>query len=403
MQMMEGDWICAGCGDHQFARNTQCRKCGAAKSAGGGGGGVGGGAKKNLPWMSSQGGGGGGGGGGGSGGGGGGAAGGEFMQGDWNCPSCGDHQFARNTNCRKCGAAKADGAGGSAGAGAGDGGGGGDGACDQIWVGGLPEETDQEFLKAIFSAYGEIVWCKVFPADGGGKAKALIQFADHTDAEFCANNLNGNIPEGLTQSIKCRLAPRNGGSGGGGGGGGGGGKGPGALPQALLQTLVQGLGKAGGKGGGKNNSGPYPMQAVLALAAGKGFGGQRGAAGMVKGAIKGGVIKPMKWGSKPECSVFIRNLPSDTTNEHLYELFSYFGAIPPGGVLAQKKDDNCSGVGFVDFIEEECAQRAIDALNGLPTPEGQFLFVTLKYPKKQKKVQEEDPEALARILEAMNS
>merc|ERR1712039_704953 len=26
--------------------------------------------------------------------------------GDWDCPGCGDHQFARNTNCRKCGHAK---------------------------------------------------------------------------------------------------------------------------------------------------------------------------------------------------------------------------------------------------------------------------------------------------------
>jgi len=25
------------------------------------------------------------------------------MPGDWNCPQCGDHNFARNTNCRRCG------------------------------------------------------------------------------------------------------------------------------------------------------------------------------------------------------------------------------------------------------------------------------------------------------------
>lgn len=29
--MREGDWICAACGDHNFARNTECRKCGAPK------------------------------------------------------------------------------------------------------------------------------------------------------------------------------------------------------------------------------------------------------------------------------------------------------------------------------------------------------------------------------------
>lgn len=29
-----------------------------------------------------------------------------FKPGDWYCPQCGDHQFAKNTNCRKCGEAR---------------------------------------------------------------------------------------------------------------------------------------------------------------------------------------------------------------------------------------------------------------------------------------------------------
>mmetsp|Transcript_88048 Transcript_88048/g.247489 ORF Transcript_88048/g.247489 Transcript_88048/m.247489 type:complete len:538 (-) Transcript_88048:64-1677(-) len=31
---------------------------------------------------------------------------GNFLPGDWNCPRCGDHQFARNLSCRSCGASK---------------------------------------------------------------------------------------------------------------------------------------------------------------------------------------------------------------------------------------------------------------------------------------------------------
>lgn len=30
----------------------------------------------------------------------------SFMPGDWSCPSCGDHQFARNLRCRQCGEAR---------------------------------------------------------------------------------------------------------------------------------------------------------------------------------------------------------------------------------------------------------------------------------------------------------
>lgn len=86
--VMVGDWNCASCGDHQFARNVACRKCGAAKpdeggaaAAWGGKGGCGGGGGDELP------------------------------PGDWSCPNCGDHQFARNLTCRKCGTPRPAGAG----------------------------------------------------------------------------------------------------------------------------------------------------------------------------------------------------------------------------------------------------------------------------------------------------
>merc|ERR1719331_3166755 len=32
MSAKAGDWYCLGCGDLQFSRNTQCRKCGAVKT-----------------------------------------------------------------------------------------------------------------------------------------------------------------------------------------------------------------------------------------------------------------------------------------------------------------------------------------------------------------------------------
>ena len=64
-----GDWNCPSCDDHQFARNTKCRKCGEPKP-------------KNIPSPPS------------------------FTpiqrEGDWFC--CNDLQFARNLWCRKCGA-----------------------------------------------------------------------------------------------------------------------------------------------------------------------------------------------------------------------------------------------------------------------------------------------------------
>merc|ERR1719424_2708456 len=69
---LSGDWTCPGCGDHQFARNAECRKCGTARPA-------------DMTGMV-------------------GAAGGTAAQkpGDWFCPACNDLQFAKNSECRKC-------------------------------------------------------------------------------------------------------------------------------------------------------------------------------------------------------------------------------------------------------------------------------------------------------------
>jgi len=66
------DWICANCGDHQFAKNIACRLCRAPKPVPAARG------ANNQPQR----------------------------PGDWNCPSCGDLQFERNQVCRKCGCPK---------------------------------------------------------------------------------------------------------------------------------------------------------------------------------------------------------------------------------------------------------------------------------------------------------
>merc|ERR1719356_1377930 len=89
-----GDWICPSCQDHQFAKNDACRKCGQPRPEGAGFAygasqpaaamaGAGGGAMLGMA--------------GGCGG---------MKAGDWLCPGCGDHQFARNAACRKCGMPK---------------------------------------------------------------------------------------------------------------------------------------------------------------------------------------------------------------------------------------------------------------------------------------------------------
>merc|ERR1740121_2083594 len=77
-----GDWMCTSCGDHNFAKNSQCRRCGAPKPGADGGEGLMMGGAGSFGMTH------------------------EVKPGDWMCGNCGDHNFGRNVVCRKCGAAK---------------------------------------------------------------------------------------------------------------------------------------------------------------------------------------------------------------------------------------------------------------------------------------------------------
>ncbi|CAE8612115.1 unnamed protein product [Polarella glacialis] len=76
-----GDWNCASCGDLQFAKNSSCRRCGAAKLEG---------ASMSAPAAA--------------------AAAAAMRPGDWTCPSCNDHVFAKNDECRRCRTQRPEGA-----------------------------------------------------------------------------------------------------------------------------------------------------------------------------------------------------------------------------------------------------------------------------------------------------
>lgn len=249
---------------------------------------------------------------------------------------------------------------------------------DKLWIGDLPADIDTETLQTIFSAYGTISEVYVLPPKNEGqKGAALVTFGSVQEAQWIVENLNGNMPEGLQEPVVAKYASQGRDKGGAGKGGAGkGGTGGGA-----------GWGKdgGGGKGVGKDSWGPYGG-AKGGKGGGGGFAGGCDMKTMLTGLGKGGYL-PGSTGKVPdECQVYVKGLPSDTTDFDLYKLMSPFGAIAPRGVKAMLNEDGtCTSVGFVDFLDAGVAQQVIQTLTGCILPDGTSLFLKTKSPGKGKK------------------
>lgn len=89
-----------------------------------------------------------------------------------------------------------------------------EGPPDNLFIGGLPVSTTEETLKTIFGPYGSISSCKVLPDNGREDRAALVRMADPNQAKWLVDNLNQNIPVGLTTPITVRFS-QSGGKGGG--------------------------------------------------------------------------------------------------------------------------------------------------------------------------------------------
>mmetsp|Transcript_89655 Transcript_89655/g.231364 ORF Transcript_89655/g.231364 Transcript_89655/m.231364 type:complete len:238 (+) Transcript_89655:110-823(+) len=220
--------------------------------------------------------------------------------------------------------------------------------CDNVFIGDLPAELDQPTLESVFGAYGNISQAKLLPSQG--RCGALVRFASVDEATWVVENLNGNIPQGLTDAISVRYAPPLGDKGKGKGG----------------KDFGKGFDKGGG--GGKDRWSPYDNK-------GAPKGGGASIKTLKKGLAYAGVFPGGKW-QNDEKTLYVGGLPTDTTDIDLYEIFSPFGAIPNRGVKAMAHEDGTSkGFGFVNFLTMESAQTAITTLNGTLMPDGTMLKV----------------------------
>lgn len=233
---------------------------------------------------------------------------------------------------------------------------------DNVFITDIPTSITEFQLRTIFEAYGQVVSIRMLPGPKSGDGtiqSALMRFGTVDEASWVVETVNKNIPQGMETPVVCRFANPPG-------------------------------GKDGGKGqGGTNRWEPYPNSTPASGNApsqnggkGKGKKGSFGIGDLVKGLAAANVLPGgSKW-SNDDNTIFVSGLPMDTTDAHVYTIFSTFGAIGLNGACA--KTSKASTIAFVNYLDPFSAQTAIDTLNGTTLPDGGMLTVKLKTPPKGK-------------------
>lgn len=238
---------------------------------------------------------------------------------------------------------------------------------DNLFITGLPSDFDEARLREIIGAYGNITTCRLLPPNPMKSGSAcMVRFAAIDEAKWIVENLNGNIPQGLTDPVEVKFA--------------------------VSRDQMKGKdgGKGFGKDFGKDGWGPYGKDGGKGeMGFGKGKGkddmgkGKKGKCSvrtLLDGLCTAGALPGGQKYENDENTLFVGGLPYDTTDCDLYKMFSPFGGIAPKGVRAMVDRDTglCKGIGFVNFMDYSVAQMAIATLNGTTMPDGGALVVSTK-------------------------
>eukprot|EP00448_Togula_jolla_P008041 CAMPEP_0170597044 /NCGR_PEP_ID=MMETSP0224-20130122/15485_1 /TAXON_ID=285029 /ORGANISM="Togula jolla, Strain CCCM 725" /LENGTH=284 /DNA_ID=CAMNT_0010921465 /DNA_START=54 /DNA_END=908 /DNA_ORIENTATION=+ len=224
-----------------------------------------------------------------------------------------------------------------------------------------PDDMTEAKLREIFEAYGTVSSIRPMPPGA-----ALVRFATQDEATWVRDNLDGNIPQGLTSPVSVKYA-NSGAKGTWGKSDGQWGKGDGQAKGAW-SSPYDGKGAAKGKGKGKGGKGVTTCSMAV----------------LKDGLVKAEALPGGRW-SHDGHALFVGGLPRDTTDIDLYQIFSCFGAIPAMGVRAMVGQDGVgTGIGFVNFLDQASCQLAIATLHGTVMPDGCILEVKPKGPSKSK-------------------
>ncbi|XP_075993609.1 ELAV-like protein 1 isoform X3 [Genypterus blacodes] len=204
-----------------------------------------------------------------------------------------------------------------------------------LYISGLPRTLSQQDLEDLFTGYGRIINSRVLVDQASGththpglsRGVAFIRFDKRAEAEDAVKHLNGHILPGTSEPITVKFAanPNQ------------------ARSSQVLSQIYQGQ--------SRRFAGPVHHQAQrfrfspMSVDHMSGGGGAQG-------------------NSSAGWCIFIYNLPQDTDEGFLWQMFGPFGAVVNVKVIRDFNTNKCKGFGFVTMSNYEEAAMAIHSLNG---------------------------------------
>ena len=230
-----------------------------------------------------------------------------------------------------------------------------------LYISGLPPNFTQEQLDQLFSPFGNIITSKVVmdTETGLGKGIAFVRYDQNSQAVDAITALNQTTPESCHGpiTVKYANAPKTA-------------QGqqqlavPSVIPAAVAgQSAISTVTPQQRRGAVNNGVGPMRHAQASYRYSPLGTAHSAHQDPMMQGFAGAPNGAPAQAPANGWC-LFVYNIPEDSEESLLYQLFSPLGAITSVKVIKDYTTMKSKGYGFVTMVNYEEAYNAIMALNG---------------------------------------
>lgn len=238
---------------------------------------------------------------------------------------------------------------------------------DNLYIKGLPADATDEQIAEIFACYATVTSSKLLKHPN--ECSLLLRVGSVEMATWIVENLNNNIPQGLSSPVQVRYADT-----------------PATkaakMAGGVMAAVAGAAGKDGffgpgkGKGKGKDMMGPYGQ-----FGDAQPFGNPDPTLpAEVKESVEivlrnFGAGKGQRYAhGGDETNLYVKDLPGTADELYIYKVFSPFGALDSITI----KNGEGWAIAFVKYCANEEANAAIVGLNNCLLPDGSMLKVSVK-------------------------